>query len=433
MFLKRTCIILREKKGLPPGKLYNAEKKESDVTGYEYPAKFHKRLTEIFKDENPEIQNYFPSLSCLQNLGQPFFLTEYNTRFPFPGREETGIITAAVAAYAGWDNINRFTLTGPYPEMLFKNTAPADDQLSVASDAPYLLSEYAASLLFRRNYIKQAPVKFVMMRDQNYSGSRRDSAYARTPLNPVNGDYRSSMGYIPHLFNVQTVYCTYPDLFGIHFINSPEDLKSVLSGKQPAGRRLDIPENAGLKDMAEVFIKAQKDEAVKKLQLEALAHNTLVSDTGELAFDLASATYTVNTPKAGAICGGMNDKKFSFPCWSFQSGILKASFLLIALDEKVLAESARILIFFITDIKGTGEKSEEKEGTVVFSKGALPALALEAAADFTLVSKNTEKMKFYKTDLTGKRTGEIQLKKNAGNVSARIDTKNGFVFELSAE
>ena len=406
--------------------------KTNPGSGFKFPKEDCVRLTEYFAKGKSDMGKYFPALSLNMVYGMPFFLTEYNTRIPFPGREETGVITAAVGRFSDWDDLNRFSFS-PYPEQLLEDRPLGEEQLIISGDPPSILSEHLASLLFRGDYLKVGRTKFAIVRDRKFSGSDLSAAYAATPPGTANGDFRGEMGYVPHLFNVRTIFADYPDRFGILSVADDSALAALSGGNWAAGKKVAIPKTVNTRTLAELLIDGQQDETAKAMQRKALAANTLVSDTGELTLDLNTFTYRINAPAVVSVCGTMKGREFVFPACSVKSDLNAGSFVLIALDQLPLARSGRMLIVFISDVRATEEQFEDKgDGSIEYRKGTLPTLALRADLSFSLLSERAASLECFRVAMNGQRMGEVALSREAGKVSATLDTSHGFVFELSA-
>jgi hypothetical protein len=410
------------------GRWWDLNARKDLSPGYVVPAKEMHRMTSFLGSGNRALWSYFPGLSLTLTHNQPLFLTEYNSIVPFPGREEAGILTASVARFAGWDMLNRFSYNG-YPEVAI-DTVPIQAQLNLAGDPPGLLSESIASLLMRGNYLKESPVQFLMIRDREETKKSK----ASTTFNSGGStrvDYLKNMDFIPHLVNIRTVFADYPDGFGLY---QTEPGQPALKDGKPVGTKLKVPTGLDVKGVAKFFISCQKDPAVRQAQLDALQENRLLSDTGELTLDLNSYTYLIDAPAVMGILGGMNDRNFTFGSGSFRSTAETASFISISKDGLPLPESRRMLLLFITDVKGTGEKFVPRdEKKTEYHMGKLPTLARMETAEWSQRSKHAASLALYRVAMNGERLEKIPLTLDGDQIRAVLDTRHGFTFELVDE
>ena len=91
--------------------------------------------------------------------------------FPYPGREETGIVVGASAAFQGWDLLTDFIMSSAVAgeDVTTSYKVGAVNSMADAVGSAVLLADYQATLLFRRGHITQASPRFVVVRDKTYS------------------------------------------------------------------------------------------------------------------------------------------------------------------------------------------------------------------------------------------------------------------------
>ncbi|NOU87603.1 DUF1080 domain-containing protein [Paenibacillus sp. LMG 31460] len=369
---------------------------------------------------------YYPTLSLRQQDKKPFELTEFNDGLPVKGREEIGVIASATAAYQNWDVMNRFEYGGEVDVRdLIDNVPYANNWLKMTGDPLGILSEIEATLLFRSNMLTPSNPTFVIVRDTTWSHTTGQAN--QFVENIVN------LSYIPHLFNTQTVFADKPGQpFAIYKITPELTAQQIVSGDIPLENKLNITDAMTFKQAAEVLINSLDDAILKNKMLTNLNQNKLISDTGELVFDLNLNTYLVNTPKAIAAAGVLNNNTFNFDQGSVKGDVDKGTFFAASLDDKALANSNRILASYTTDVKATGEQTvPQPDGTVKYYMGTLPTLGKMNSVQFNLkTTREAEGFKAYKLAMNSERLEELPVLAAADGVKVQLTTDKGFAFEL---
>ena len=99
-------------------------------------------------------------------------------------------------------------------------------------------------------------------------------------------------------------------------------------------------------------------EAAIKARQAPLSTGKLISETGELIFDVMSPhrRYMVDTAYAAAVAGTLNNTTLTFPNAqaSLRSDIAQGTISAVGLDDKPLNQSRRILLIHHADAKATG-------------------------------------------------------------------------------
>ncbi|WP_337103813.1 cellulase family glycosylhydrolase [Paenibacillus sp. YIM B09110] len=409
---------------------------ENNRSGYTYNPLKDPRLSMAFdpatatnypKDWATErhYSSYYPALSLRQPYAKPFLLTEFQDTFPAKGREEIGIFNGAIGAYQGWDMMNRFSfgrdISDGYANLPMGNS----EQFSITSDPFAILSEAEATLLFRTGAVNEAKPRFVFVWDRTWA---RDTGAAAD-----EEAYIANMMYIPHLFKSVSVYADRPGKpFTVYKITEELTPKQIASGNLPAANKLNITKAMTDREVAKTFINSLSDNNKKAAMLSALNNNKLLSDTGELVFDLNLNTYLVSTPKTIAIAGTMNNHTFKLGRATVTADVDKGTFFASSLDGKALKNSNRLLLIYKTDVAATGEKRVTLQtGEVKYYKGTLPTLAKQQKAQFQLTTdRPASAYRAYKLTLNGARVQEIPVKTNGNILNVTLNTSKGFTFEL---
>ncbi|UKS28913.1 fibronectin type III domain-containing protein [Paenibacillus sp. HWE-109] len=368
---------------------------------------------------------YYPALSLRQQYKKPFALTEFNDGLPVAGREEIGIMTSALGAYQNWDLMNRFEFGGELNgNELVEDIPYGQNWLMIAGDPLGIVSEVESSLLFRNNALQASTPKFVIVRDRTWSQTQGQANQF--------ADSIENLSYIPHLFNTQTVYAETGVTFAVYKVTPDVTSQQISSGNLPTANKLYLTPDMSFKETAEVFINSLDDAALKIKMLANLNQNKLVSDTGELLFDLNLNTYQVDTTKTIAAVGTLNNHNFTFNQAEVTATSERGTFFASSLDEKSLGSSNRILAMYTTDVKGTGEQSvAQADGSVKFYKGTLPTLSQLGTAQFRLnTSRQADGYKAYQLAMNGERIAELPVFPTANGIGVQLATDKGFAFEL---
>lgn len=369
--------------------------------------------------------SYYPSLALRQKYDTPFILTEFQDTFPGKGREEVGIFNGAIGAYQSWDMMNRYSFGMNVGDAYSNSVMGIPETFSITNDPLAITSETEAALLYRTGAVQASAPKFVIVWDKAWvrdKGSASDQE-----INIAN------MMYIPHLFNTATVYADNPGQpFAVYKITPGLTKAQIASGDFPAANRIPITTAMNDRQVAETMINALDASPMKTAMLDALDDNKLLSDTGELLFDLNLNTYMVRTPKVVAAAGTMDNHALDLGAVSVTGDVYKGTFLASSLDNNVLEDSDRVLLIYTTDAAATGEQTiQMPDGSVRYYKGSLPTLAKEQTAAVKLATdRPAAGYKAYKLALNGVRLQEIPVAADANGISLQLDTDKGFSFEL---
>ncbi|WP_261305105.1 fibronectin type III domain-containing protein [Paenibacillus andongensis] len=399
----------------------------------------HPRYSMIFAPESkanyvPQygstiFKNYIPGLALGQLYQKPFALTEFNQEFPTKGRDDLGMIVASTGAYNGWDMLNRFNFATNVKEAVQQSPLGGVNSFDSATDTLVTMSEYQSNLIFRKGHITASEPKFVIVRDKTSIKTHAAST--------ENEDSESNRMYIPHLFKIVTVYADKPEEpYAIYKITPELTPEQIASGNIPAQNKISITKSMTLKQVAETFINAIDDVNLKNSMLSNLNQNKLVSDTGELIFDLNLNTYLIHTPYVIGAAGTLNNNLFELGPISIKASVDKGTVSAASLDDQPLDKSGRILAIYTTDVAATAEDTIQDltdANKRTYVKGTLPTLAKYGTAEFGMTTTlDPTKFKAYKLATNGARLEEMPVQVSGQHISINLDTAKGFAFELVA-
>ncbi|NBD25333.1 fibronectin type III domain-containing protein [Paenibacillus glycinis] len=369
--------------------------------------------------------NYYPSLALRQKYDTPFILTEFQDTFPAKGREEVGIFNGAIGAFQSWDMMNRYSFGMHVGDAYSNAKLGTPETFSIANDPLAIISESEAALLYRTGAVQASAPKFALVWDKAWAGDTGAASESEA--------YIANMMYIPHLFNTATVYADNPGQpFAVYKITPELTKAQIAAGDFPAANKIAITSAMTDRQAAEAMIGSLDASPAKTAMLDALDDDKLLSDTGELLFDLNTNTYMVRTPKVVAAAGTMDNQALDLGSVSVTGDVNKGTFLASSLDNNALGESDRLLLIYTTDVAATGEQTIQlPNGKVRYYKGALPTLAKEQTAEVRLATdRPAAGYKAYKLALNGIRLQEIPVTASGDGIAVQLDTDKGFAFEL---
>jgi len=405
---------------------------------FSYTPASHPRYSMVFAPESaanyvPQsggtlFKNYIPGLALGQLYQKPFALTEYNQEFPTKGRDDLGLMVTATGAFNGWDMLNRFQYVSRVKEATQQSaTLGGFTSFDTLTDTLVTMSEYQSSLLFRKGHVTAAKPRFVIVRDKTWVKTHAAST--------ENEDAEINRMYIPHLFKMVTVYADKPgEPYAIYKITPDLTPEKIASGDIPAQNKITITNSMTFKQVAETFINAIDDINLKNNMLSNLNQNKLVSDTGELVFDLNLNTYLIHTPYVVGAVGTLNNNLFELGPVSVKASVDKGTVSAASLDDKPLDKSKRMLVIYTTDVAATGEDTiqdpvDSKKRTYV--RGTLPTLAKLGTMEFRLKTTLVPAAyKAYKLATNGVRLQELPVVAAGNEVVVQLDTDKGYTFEL---
>ena len=140
---------------------------------------------------------------------------------------------------------------------------------------------------------------------------------------------------------------------------------------------------------------------------------------GAVAIDENRRTFAVKT---GRTCGAFA------PMGVVEAGALTVDFgrsegtvWASSLDDRPLADTDRILVTHLTDVKNTGMSFGDAEKTILLDRGRVPVLVRVAAAKVSLNVAKGE-WRIYRLNAAGKRLGEVAGEIDRGLLSFNVST-----------
>ena len=271
--------------------------------------------------------------------GKPFTVTEWNFCNPKKWRAEAGLMMGAYASLQDWDGVYRFAWSHSQANMFKPCPAKGFD---IVTDPIGQLTERQVALLFGR---------------RDASPAKATAAYGVTAGEAFGGGLGDmwAKGLFPHAFT-QLAYTTRVGSF-------------VADGGREPAVAVDKVYTAANKDLIPKFNKAG------------------VSDNREIAIDHNKGTLQVATPRTAGVCSvGKADLSAGPLAVSGVTAFCSVS--ASSMDGARLAQSKRVLVLHITDIRNTGAAFTNDKCTDMTKWGELPYLAAAGEAKIALKNAN---------------------------------------------
>ena len=347
-------------------------------------------------NNTPDIQSGHPSyatpimMAPTRVWGKPFTVTEWNFCNPKKWRAEAGLMVGAYASLQDWDGVYRFAWSHSQDNMFKPCPAKGFD---IVTDPIGQLTERQVALLFGR---------------RDASPAKATAAYGVTAGEAFGGGLGDmwAKGLFPHAFT-QLAYTTRIGSFVAD------------GGRKPAVA------------VDKVYTEATKNDIPK-------FNRAGVSDNREIAIDHNKGTLQVATPRTAGVCSAGRADLSAGPL--AVSGVTAfCSVSASSMDGVRLAQSKRVLVLHITDIRNTGAAFTNDKCTDMTKWGELPYLA--AAGEATIALKNANPgLKVWAVAADGTRLREVPATCEDGTYrfTARIAAGEGanaptMVYELAAK
>ena len=335
----------------------------------------------------------FP-LNVKQVRGRPMLVSESSWVMPMAYASEGPFLVAAYSSLTGLDSFYWFA-TGDdewSPPQSANGYNPSQQKWLCAY--PDCLAQFpAAALLFRKGYVQHGPPAVVEER------ALADLWQRTTPIIAEESGYdpNRDSGDIAARSSVKTT------INPLAFLVGPVEV--VYGGDQARSKVAELSR----------YIDA--------------ANGTIHSLTGELTLNTRKNFCTLDAPKAQGVTGFFEQQKqFELRDVTIRTGNHYGAVLVVALDNKPLKESGKVLIQVGTQCRPTGWQEEPAaiktqegktiDGFRVVNYGQAPWQVIQA--DVAVTIRNTGLKKATALDMNGNATGNVALDRNTGNVSLKF-------------
>jgi len=349
--------------------------------------------------------------ALLRLLDKPFTISEFNFVAPNEYRSEGGLLMGAIAGLQDWGGLYRFAYSHDQRNLAESRPVGFFD---VASDPLSLASDRVGVLLFLRGDVKAAAHSVALPIDADITLDSPPS------LPDVHGQI-SELAYVTRI-GTQV---------------GPGNADVVLAGLPGvAGTTLDVQPTAA-DASARVVAELRKRGWLDAANPTDIDKGLLASETGEVVLDADAGTLAVATPRTAAVFA-------RDPGAELVAGGLRVtlqgtggSVVASALDGKPLADSRRVLIMHLTDVRNSGMRFRDKDQKVLEAWGEMPYLVRAGSAAIRLGGARGDGLRVWALRSDGSRAGEVELRQAADGVSFVADTRGPeggrLFYELAAE
>jgi hypothetical protein len=323
----------------------------------------------------------------------------------------------AYAAFQDWDALYRFA----YSHDQNNTHAPSIARdFDTATDPLARLSERIGTLFFLRRDVApaQSTVPFIFsekcMDDPDvfsWARERPDHRLTVVGLLAKTGGHSVAFGKklprtYPAVFGAEDFAADDARLAGAKYFKVGDDLLERLAG-------------AGV-------IKREKFQLNGKNVMDQARYT---NDTGEITVDTTRGTLRVATARGEC---------FVLPAGESEFGVVmnaenKDAFVTVAahaLDDQPLANSKKIVLFHLTNLRNTNQKYRDKSFRIMEEWGEMPYLARRGETVITLALPDAAAAKIWALDLAGRRVREMSSEYRDGKLvfTANTAQEGGAVF-----
>ena len=334
-------------------------------------------------------------------FGKPFTVTEYNFTPPNQFRAEGGAVMGAYSALQDWDGLYRFAWSHNANNITAQKPIGGFD---MATDPLSQLTERQILLLFARGDASPATNRYV---------------YAVTLDDATKDGVGWGKGSFPQEFQRAGLVSQ----IGSQAVTAQTPIAGSFSGVTAAAAP------------AEGILAGNKFIPLPQLPAPAKDGET-VSDNGETAISGAAGTIRVVTPRTECL-GGPQGVALKGAVLELSESDTFCSVSASAMDDKPLAQSARVLILHLTNVLNSEIHFRDEEMRILESWGELPYLVQRGTAQLSLRNANAG-LRLWAVDFSGKRVREVpaEYKDGAYHFTAETAPQGAqatMIYELAAE
>lgn len=341
------------------------------VKPWSLPMKFHGRSAITRRLPSPT------QLAPTRLFDRPFAVSEFDFSGPGSQRIQGTPIFAAYAALQDWDALNRFAYSHGLDAMFRPGTIGSFD---AANDPTRLLGDRFAAAFFLRGDVTPSKQSIPVV-------------VSPEPQNSYKPHY-------PEAANEIALFCK---------------TGSVLN----RGKETVLPPDTTAVYALDPALKATVWNGFPVQRAPKNTFRRITSSTGELTADFQQGTFRAATPRSEALIlpqGKTLDGNI-LTVRNRKSDCVAGA---IALDGQTLAESSRILLLHIADIRNEG-LTLRGSGFLVEQWGRGPLMAQKAVAEFSLALPGSG-WKLHALNFSGKRLYEVPYKTDGGRLIFTADT-----------
>ncbi len=352
----------------------------------------------------------FCSMATTRYGNRPLLVTEYGQVFWNRYRYEEGLLMGAYAAFQDWDGL--MAHASPVVPRIDSAIRP----FWVGHDPVGRASQVVAGFAHLRRDIAPSPhyVEIPLQRAHIFDAVHHAQALS------------ADQAKLSLLTGVGLAYRDEPFLPGLH--PRKADLRLPVFGTSETLVKEFFSEviegTGGDKPLAGAVGALRRAGVLGQTNRTDPAKGIFESDTGQLLLNARSRQLRVVTPRLEGVCldpetapGGVTLGQLTIETTS-----IPASVTAIAVDDRPLAESRRILLVYATDALNSGMSFTSPERETLLALGKLPVLLRTGRLKVTLTGRHVAGMKVWALGLDGRRTEAIPTAADAHSLSVTLDT-----------
>ena len=374
----------------------------------------------------PGAGSYFCSTATTRYAGRPLIVTEYGHVFWNKYRYEEGLLFGGYAALQGLDG-------------LMPHATPVEDRITspahpfwVGRDPVGRASQVVTGYAWRAGYVAASPhaVEITLQK----AGVFGEAQYVRT--------LAADQAKLVLLTGTGIAFPEGPQPAGLAAARKPDLRLPVFGTSQALVKEFSAEVVEGTdtaKPLAGVVATLKKVGILPPGNRTDVERGVFESDTGQLLLDAPNRRLQVIAPRMEGACvdpettpGPLTLKQLAI-----QETSVPASVTAIAVDDKPLAESRRILLVYATDALNSGMAFTTDKRETLVANGKAPLLLRTGRLKISLATPHAAGLKVWALGFDGRRTESLPATAAGGTLSLSLDTarlKSATVFfEIAAE
>jgi hypothetical protein len=352
----------------------------------------------------------FCSMATTRYGNRPFLVTEYGQVFWNRYRYEEGLLIGAYAAFQDWDGL--MAHASPVVPSIDSAIRP----FWVGHDPVGRASQVVAGFAHLRRDVTPSPhyVEIPLQRAHVFDAVQHARALSadQARLSLLTGVGLAYPGEpVPSGLRSRKPDLRLP-VFGTSETLVKEFFSEVVEGVE------------GDKPLAGAVNALKKAGVLGQTNRTDPARGIYESDTGQLLLDAPSRQVRVITPRMEGAC--LDPQTASGPVrlgqLTIESTSVAAAVTAIAVDDRPLAESRRILLVYATDALNSGMTFTSPEREMLVALGKLPILLRTGLLKVTLTGRHAASLKVWALGLDGRRMEVIAAPAIGETLPVTVDT-----------
>lgn len=352
----------------------------------------------------------FCSMATTRYGDRPLLVTEYGQVFWNRYRYEEGLLIGAYAAFQDWDGL--MAHASPVVPRMDSAIRP----FWVGHDPVGRASQVVAGFAHLRRDVAPSPhyVEIPLQRAHVFDAVQHARALS------------ADQSKLSLLAGIGLAYPNEPRPLGLH--PCKPDLRLPVFGTSETLVKEFFSEvlegSGGDKPLAGAVNALKKADVLSQTNRTDPTKGLFESDTGQLLLNAPSRQLRVITPRLEGACidPTVTPGRVTLGQLTIESTSVPASVTAIAVDDRPLAESRRILLVFATDALNSGMTFTGPERETLVTLGKSPALLRTGQIKLALTGRNVAGLKLWALGLDGHRAEAIPITATAQSMSVTLDT-----------